>query len=393
MGTNSSRSKQLVLGLSLAWCLVATVWAVATMARRPGTSSVVDRSREIRALLERRRSSTDTAGRALGRLPRSAIDPETARTLFAALESPLYQFDPDTYFRLRSGLSVLRNFKEHPAGRWEIRTNDLGLRDDEVLGERPDLRVLLTGDSQTQGVCSNDETVAAELERLLAPAYRGGVEVVNAAVGSFGPYQYLGTLERLRALRPDVFVVVLYAGNDFHDLMLLQRYFEGRGPPEGDVCDIEAVAERLGEQRAIMYSEGSQLGYFVNNPGDVEVALDTLTALALEIARQCEELGARPLFAVLPGPLSGQPDLYRAERQRLAAAIGQAPGDLELGHLLTDAYLASLELGGLSTLDLRPAFAASERRLFWKTDMHLDLEGNRVVARELAAATRELAPE
>lgn len=48
-----------------------------------------------------------------------------------------------------------------------------------------------------------------------------------------------------------------------------------------------------------------------------------------------------------------------------------------------DAWLAYCERLGVATVDLRPTFRESTVRLFWTTDVHIDLAGQRVVAQAL----------
>ena len=58
--------------------------------------------------------------------------------------------------------------KEVPNGVWSMRTNALGLREDaEPLAAKPDLRILVTGDSHTDGVCENRDSFPHVLQRAL----------------------------------------------------------------------------------------------------------------------------------------------------------------------------------------------------------------------------------
>jgi hypothetical protein len=383
-----------VLVFSALWCIVACIWVYRTVRREPQTSLVVDRREEIGALLDGDRSGSGE-GRARAGLGRRPIDAETAEVLFAALSLPGFEYDPLLYFRPLAGLESPRKFEEHPDGGWKSRTNSLGMHDDDdPLTERPDLRVLVAGDSQTQGVCANSETVASELERrLLASGTHSTVEVLNAAVGGYGPFNYLGTIEHFRHLAPDVFLVVVYGGNDFRDLMRLQRYFARRGAASIENHDPVAIAEQLGERRRMMYAELSQLCYFLDNPGDVRISVDTLSNISLAIARECEQVGARPVFAFLPGPLTSQPERHARDIERFLEVSGLAPEALEVNAQMAADYVAFLAANDLAHVDLRAALRAADEPLFWDTDLHLNLDGNRLVARELAAGLSELLSE
>ena len=96
------------------------------------------------------------------------VGPDVVARYFE-IDGELTVYDPYSYFRHRGNLDVERPWEEHPDGRWMLRTNSLGMRrDSEPAAERPDLRVLVVGDSHTDGVCDNDESYCALLEAALA---------------------------------------------------------------------------------------------------------------------------------------------------------------------------------------------------------------------------------
>ena len=68
------------------------------------------------------------------------------------------------------------------------------------------------------GACSTHESFPNRLEaRLRVRDAQRSVEVWNAGCSNYSLYNYLGTLERLAHLAPDVFVVVVHGGNDFSE--------------------------------------------------------------------------------------------------------------------------------------------------------------------------------
>ena len=112
-------------------------------------------------------------------------------------------------------------------GSWEFRTNAKGLRSDiEVPYEKPDgvVRVLLLGDSQTQGYeVDQDATYAVVLERSLRA---GGLkpEIVNAGVSGFGTAEQLVYLAQ-EGMKYDPDAVVLgFFKNDFQDNVKADLY-------------------------------------------------------------------------------------------------------------------------------------------------------------------------
>jgi hypothetical protein len=105
-------------------------------------------------------------------------------------------------------------------GSWQFRTNAQGFRDDEdwSLAKPPgQVRVLVLGDSQTQGFeARQEQTYPAVMERELRR--RGfDAKVMNTGVSGFGTAEELVYLEN-EGIRyaPDV-VVLGFFGNDFKD--------------------------------------------------------------------------------------------------------------------------------------------------------------------------------
>src|SRR5262249_37427697 len=81
--------------------------------------------------------------------------------LAAKDEKDFYQFDPIAGFVHRPGYNSDMAWPEHSSGRLKIRTNNLGFRRDtdtvaELAG--PHVRILVLGDSHTEGLVPNRET-------------------------------------------------------------------------------------------------------------------------------------------------------------------------------------------------------------------------------------------
>ncbi len=105
-----------------------------------------------------------------------------------------------------------------------VETNDLGLRGPLYRGPSQGRRVLILGDSFSDGLeVSNDELFSTVLGRL-----RPDLEVVNAGVGGYGTVQELLLLRRLElVVRPDLCVLMVYV-NDLTDNVM--PFYEGIGP-------------------------------------------------------------------------------------------------------------------------------------------------------------------
>jgi len=152
------------------------------------------------------------AGEAL--LARDQSDREALHQVFGLKLPKIYEYDPVLFYRRISGANRVFDLNAHPRGQWKLRTNNYGMRNDQdVVAEWDGPRILVTGDSHIDGVCSNDESLAGVLARSLEAPHRPVVEVLNAGVGGYSMYNYLGVLERYaQELHPDVFVAVVYGG-------------------------------------------------------------------------------------------------------------------------------------------------------------------------------------
>ena len=102
------------------------------------------------------------------------------------------------------------------------------------------LRILVAGDSHTQGAVGVAETFPNLLEACLRAAGRADCEVLNAGVAFTGPRCYLERLRHYLFLEPDVFVAALFTGNDFWDDLRLAYAKGGWWVP-----DEEAYRARL----------------------------------------------------------------------------------------------------------------------------------------------------
>lgn len=323
------------------------------------------------------------------RLARETIDEPTARILFPSLTKGTDLYDPVLYVRRRPGMREFRRLDSHPRKGWVLRTNDLGIRrDGPIAAEKPDVRVLVAGDSHTEGVCDNQDSFSGRLEAMLAAERPGEtVEVVNLGKGGTAMYRYLAALEGFLHLDPDVFVVCVYDGNDYVEGLLLKRYFEREvypehGPGYGDRMQAANKASPTALAQAL-----GQAAYFHDLPGEEEVAVEAAVAVAEEIQRVCREHDIELVIATLAPPREEW--LVARGRQFVSAAreLGIDPWDRSISERLSAAFRSRVAALGIDVVDVRPAFAG-ETDLYWNRDFHLNLRGNELVAEVLLPAVR-----
>jgi lysophospholipase L1-like esterase len=304
--------------------------------------------------------------------------PTTARN------NPL-RFDPVGGFTFSGGMNRRREWPEHTDGGWYVRTNSFGLRDDdEPSAERPDLRIVVVGDSHTAGYCNNAESFAQLTEASLAaqrPSQR--VEALNAAVPGQTFVHHLGALERMLGFGPDVVVAALYGGNDFGEALGFQH--RAHGTARGDLAALE---ERLASAREADPEGVSQFFFSVAqfhvDPPQIDVALQAARDVLTEMQVTCLRHGATLVVVYLPPPPEVDWERRAARYERVFGALGLGREHLRVLAGIGDATLAFLRARGVEVLDMRPAFRSASELVYWEQDFHLSVAGHALVAKELA---------
>ena len=139
----------------------------------------------------------------------------------------VHRLDERRLHALIPGASKL--FRHRPingGGTVAIRINEAGYRGEPLRTDEAGLRVVVYGDSFVEAqYTALEATFVQRLGQQLSRIRAQSVEVINAGVQAYGPDQIgLAMEEQLPQLHPDLVVVVLYAGNDFGDLLRNKLY-------------------------------------------------------------------------------------------------------------------------------------------------------------------------
>lgn len=364
----------------------AITWQLQRRARLE-SNALVDIRDSLNRLLEARASTpaqpTDGAAEDPPPLARGPLDEPTAKQFFHSIGQGRYVYDPRLYYRSASNLALHQKFPEHPARGWTVRTNSLGMREDgEPSAIRPDLRILVAGASNAEAVCANAESATNLLEAALRKRLGGKtVEALNAGVGSSNFYNYLPVLERYRELRPDVFIVLAYGGTDFTNALPLERYFRRRGPWTHEAKSCQPVLDS--DDPFVRHLVGTELGqvlHMLAEPEDLRLSVDIACSICAEIERICRADGIHFVCVYLPPPLVGQPSQFQRERAEVTRRLEVTEEQLAVSDRIADGWLAFLQRRGIEYVDLRPTWRAASERLYWRTDTHINLAGQRAVA-------------
>jgi len=308
-----------------------------------------------------------------------------------------YASDPVLGVRPRRNLEqrfVIHPLHSPPSGgerdRVVRRTDNLGLvRSEDVTTLATGPRALLVGDSHLMGVVSNADNAADLLERRLRAEGRVGAAVYNASCGFYSLYQEVLRLRSLaETLKPDLFIVVCFLGNDFVELedagsphlddALVERPADPSPPPE-------TTSERmrwLALPEEMLFWQGmNQAAYFHLHPERFEPVC-AKAKRCLELLRDLANgRGARAQLVLLPGY-----DLVFSQRvAALGDAARQAVATDANGRLRTFVQQAAAELG-IATVDVLDAFQADGREDLYATDYHVFLRGHALLAERMAPA-------
>lgn len=319
-------------------------------------------------------------------LVRTALTSETIAGLFPVSTDGFYVIDEPVYYRLASNLRLPVRFPEHPRRGWIVRTNSLGMREDrEPVEGKPDLRILFAGASNVAGACANSESAVNVLEALLAEHHpERSVECLNAGLGCSNFYNYTPVLDRYRGLDPDVFVLIAHGGTDFTNALPLWRHFNGLGGwPPGQFSPGPLGGAHNPFVSQLLGVELGMVAHLLGFPEDLDTAVELACAAVVELEAICAVDEIRLVCVYLPPPLAGQPAHLARERNEALGLLGSGDSSPELSHRIADRWLAFLRERGIECLDLRPAWRASAERYYWRSDPHLNLEGQRAVAQAL----------
>jgi lysophospholipase L1-like esterase len=276
---------------------------------------------------------------------------------------PFMRADPDVFW------SPLPGYRGEFMGK-AVRVSSLGLRGPEIARPRPADRRRLAcfGDSITFGYgVSDEETYPHALGVELASR---GVEVINAGVTGFTSHQVLAFLKRMAPLvQPDV-TTFCVGWNDGNRRPVDDREYERRlrmvSRLDGTLDHIylfrgmKAAYLRAAAVKGIDPAQGAPRD-------DYRVSLPQYRQNLEAIVSVCRQRGIQPVFVGLPRRrMTGEPPVQAP----YAAVL------VETGKALGVPVLDSGDLGLGTTLP--------DNQAYFIDTLHLNPEGNRLLARLLA---------
>ena len=279
------------------------------------------------------------------------------------------------------------NWPEHPLGKIEMKTNNLGFRDDSetIIKKSPGLiRILITGDSHTDGVLYNSESVSAQLEKSLKSKYpKKDFEVLNAGNGYYGPQNYLGVLKKFLYLKPDVFIVIVYTGNDYVDAIRIESENGRLSVPERPKDYFDKLWEIDGLYSGFTGQYLNQLKFFKTYSLYADTALEITTDNLLQIKKLCNKNDVEFLVMLLHTKLETEPETDISRIDEVMKMMDFNEKDKQNNQILSTTLAMWMAENNIKFIDLFDAFRTSADELFWKADYHINHLGHKLMAKQI----------
>lgn len=269
---------------------------------------------------------------------------------------------------------------EHTKGTIILKTNNLGFREDsdtQTTKSKGTIRILVTGDSQIDGVVYNGESMPNVLEKELNSANQTAkFEVINGGVGYYGPDHYFLFLNKQLVLKPDVYIVVIYSGNDFLDAA---RIVEADGNfnrrPEEYIKSLQNCM-----CDGVMDQVMNQIFYFKTFPAMKEKVIEHILIVLSSINRLCKTHNIDFIVVFVPtkADIEWEKDKYKLEQIKQCLALSES--DLNINSDLTDTLIKKVSRENIIFLNIRSIMKGQKPEFFWKKDYHLNDQGHKFLA-------------
>lgn len=310
----------------------------------------------------------------------------------------LFVFDQEIGFIHQSNVEFEVSWPEAQSGKVVYRTNNIGLREDRATLEQAIVnhRVIVFGDSHTDGVVNNKDSFPHVAEDLLNRSSETPVEVLNAGIGLSCIRQHAQLLKRLLRLRPCVAVFTVFVGNDYADILhtaaeptLYDRWLKHsiilRGLRRLDFSP-RMRAERV--NRYAMWQSMAQAYYFNQHPDSLAHASRMHEELFSSIDSICREHKIVPLVVILPTKYQVEPGSAGEDFASIEHLLGFTPDRKTEEEVSIDLHAILTRLR-IPFVDLKERFSAAAdsahaRHLFWQADHHLSEYGHAVAGTALA---------
>ncbi len=303
---------------------------------------------------------------------------------FPESESDYYQADKIAgHFHIPSASREF-DWPEHPNGKIEMKTNNIGCRNDqdsEIKKQGNLKRIVITGDSHTDGVLNNSESVAAHLKVFLSKDHPDlEFEVLNAGNGYYGPQNYLGIYKKFLPYKPDLYIVIVYTGNDYLDGLRIEAENNRMENPERPHGYYDKLWEIDGLYSGFTGQYLNQLKFFDTYPLYVDTALTIMKDNLSKINKLCLENNSEFLVLLLPSKIDTEAKTDQKRIDEVFNIMGFTNSHIETNRAVSIELAEWLTQQNIQYIDLYDSFLQTNEELFWKADYHVNHHGHYLMA-------------
>ncbi|MBU0755952.1 MAG: hypothetical protein KJ645_12485 [Planctomycetes bacterium] len=172
-------------------------------------------------------------------------------------------------------------------------------------------------------------------------------------------YNHLGVIEKYGEINPDFFIMAVYGGNDFSNMLPFLQYFHHLAMPNLSIEKTLKRQKAARDYRDLYAQEFDQVEVFKTQPLKRILALKAAKAITLEVAKQCRERGIRLMVVYIPGFYQSQPRFIEEEVKPICEILDIEPSDIRINDEIARHYLASIGTDVDSIIDMRKVYTES----------------------------------
>lgn len=261
------------------------------------------------------------------------------------------------------------------------RTNNLGFREDDdiVAKQKNEYRILVTGDSHTDGVLklNTESFINIWEEKLNTSDSTQYYNCINGGVGYYTFRNYHGFLKKYAYLKPDVFLINVFAGNDFREAAMFE---DNRTSVSNVYKSLRMRFRRKFQseaQQKIPYTQGlEQTLYFESFPSEKERTMSISQKYLLQIKELCQKENIQLIVTLLPSKLDVNSS-FKKEIQTLHELDDEA---MKCNQELTQTLIEFLQNQQIEYFDLKPLLQSATEKVYWDQDLHINPKAHEMIA-------------
>ncbi|MFT5251163.1 MAG: hypothetical protein ACI87N_000135 [Flavobacteriales bacterium] len=262
----------------------------------------------------------------------------------------------------------------------ERRTNNLGFREDaDIVEKRPnEYRILVTGDSHTDGVLKHNPESFINIweENLNASDSTTFYNCINGGTGYYTFRNYLGFLKKYKYLKPDIYLINVFTGNDFREAPMF----------EDDRTNVSNVFRNMlirtqkkfytKEKKEIPFTQGiEQTLYFKAFPSEKEKSMRLAQKYMLEIKALCAQENIKLIITLLPSKIETNPEFA----QKIQQLFDLSDEEIQTNEQMTNQFLNWLHTENISTINLKKPLQQATEKVYWDQDLHINPNAHRII--------------